>query len=60
MKKGDETRKKVLVRDFILKQQEEWLVCLSRIARSAVLAGDFRPDSDCDQFAFEPYSLMAL
>ncbi len=46
------------VREFLLSQQESWLDCLRRIARSAVEAGDFRGDIDCDQFAFELYSLL--
>jgi AcrR family transcriptional regulator len=46
------------VRDFLLKQQEAWIDCLRRIAQSAVKAGDFRPDIDCDQFAYELYSLL--
>jgi AcrR family transcriptional regulator len=46
------------VRDFLLHQQEQWLDSLRRIAQSAIKAGDFRPDSDCDQFAFELYSLL--
>jgi AcrR family transcriptional regulator len=46
------------VREALLKQQEEWIACLRRIAQSAIKAGDFRKDSDCDQFAFELYSLL--
>jgi len=46
------------VRDFLLNQQKEWLECLRRIAKSAVAAGDFREDIDCDQFAFDLYSLL--
>ncbi|CAB5081393.1 Transcriptional regulator, AcrR family [Olavius algarvensis associated proteobacterium Delta 3] len=46
------------VRDFLLNQQKEWLECLRRIAKSAVTAGDFREDIDCDQFAFDLYSLL--
>lgn len=46
------------VRDFLLNQQQEWLECLRRIAKSAVTAGDFREDIDCDQFAFDLYSLL--
>jgi len=46
------------VRDFLLSQQESWIDCLRRVARSAVEAGDFRSDVDCDQFAFELYSLL--
>lgn len=46
------------VRDFLLMQQEAWIDCLRRIAHSAVRAGEFREDMDCDQFAFELYSLL--
>ncbi len=46
------------VRDFLLAQQESWIDCLRRVARSAVEEGDFRSDVDCDQFAFELYSLL--
>jgi AcrR family transcriptional regulator len=46
------------VRDFLLLQQESWLECLRRVAQSAIQAGDFRADIDCDQFAFELYSLL--
>ncbi len=46
------------VRDFLLVQQEAWIDSLRRIGRSAVGAGHFRPDIDCDQFAFELYSLL--
>jgi AcrR family transcriptional regulator len=46
------------VRDFLLEQQEQWIDSLRRIARSAIEAGDFRKDIDCDQFAFDLYSLL--
>ena len=46
------------VRDYLLHQQEEWIESLSRIAASAVRAGDFRKDIDSEQFAFELYSLL--
>ena len=46
------------VREALLKQQEEWIDSLSRIAQSAVKAGDFRKDIDCEQFAFDLYSLL--
>jgi len=39
------------VRDVLLGQQEEWIDSLKRMAESAVKAGDFREDSDCEQFA---------
>lgn len=46
------------VRDRILEQQQDWIESLSRIARSAIRVGDFREDIDCEQFAFEFYSLL--
>ena len=46
------------VRDYILKQQEDWIDSLRQIALSAIRAGDFRKDIDCDQFAFDLYSLL--
>ena len=46
------------VRARIRKQQQDWIDSLSRIARSAIRVGDFREDIDCEQFAFEFYSLL--
>ncbi len=46
------------VRDFLLSQQERWVVFLKRICRSATRANDFRQGIDCDQFAFDLYSLL--
>jgi AcrR family transcriptional regulator len=46
------------VKDFLLKQQDAWIDSLRRIASSAIEAGDFRKGADCDQFAFELYSLL--
>jgi AcrR family transcriptional regulator len=46
------------VRDFLLQQQEAWIDSLRRIARSAIRVGHFHPEIDCDQFAFELYSLL--
>lgn len=46
------------VREFLLLQQKAWIDCLRRIAQSAIRVGDFRDDIDCDQFAFELYSLF--
>jgi AcrR family transcriptional regulator len=46
------------VRDFLLLQQEAWVDCLKKVAMSAIEEGDFRRDIDCDQFAFELYSLL--
>jgi AcrR family transcriptional regulator len=55
---GDFSDRPGKVRDGLLQQQEEWIDCLRRIARSAVEAGDFRQDIDDDQFAFDLYSLL--
>ncbi len=46
------------VRDFLLAQQETWVGSLKKIGRSAIRAKDFREDIDCDQFAFDLYSLL--
>jgi len=46
------------VRDYIIKQQEDWIDSLRQISRSAIRVGDFREDIDCDQFAFDLYSLL--
>lgn len=46
------------VRDFILNQQKQWIDVLCRIAKSAVEAGDFKPDIDCYQFAYDLFSLL--
>lgn len=46
------------VRDVLLTQQHQWLDCLRRIAQAAVRVGVFREDIDCDQFAFDLYSLL--
>ena len=46
------------VRDYLLQQQRNWIGSLERVALSAVKCGDFRPDSDTQQFAFELYSLL--
>jgi AcrR family transcriptional regulator len=46
------------VRDVLLSQQEEWINSLKQMAESAVRVGDFREDSDCEQFAFDLYSML--
>ena len=46
------------VKEYLHRQQEEWIDCLKRIAQSAVAAGDFREGIDYDQFAFDLYSLL--
>jgi len=47
-----------LVQDFIIEQQNAWIGCLERIAKSAVSVGEFRSDTHCRVFAFELYSLI--
>ncbi len=46
------------IRDVLLHQQESWIDCLHRVATSAIKAGDFRKNIDCDQFAYDLYSLL--
>jgi len=46
------------VREALLRQQEAWIDSLIRIAQSAIKVGHFRKDIDCEQFAFELYSLL--
>ena len=46
------------VRDYLLYQQEEWIASLKKIAQSAIRAKVFRADIDCEQFAFDLYSLL--
>lgn len=46
------------VRDFLLSQQQRWISSLKKIGKSAIQTNDFRDDIDCDQFAFELYSLL--
>ena len=47
-----------LVRDALVASQKKWLKSLAQLAESAIKAGDFRPDIDPKQFAFELYSLL--
>jgi AcrR family transcriptional regulator len=46
------------VRDYLLRQQKARLGCISKVAQSAIKTGEFRNDIDCEQFAFELYSLL--
>ena len=46
------------VRKCLLGQQEDWIACLCRIAESAIKVGDFREGIECEQFAFDLYSLL--
>lgn len=46
------------VRETLLHQQEAWIDSLRRIAQSAIQVGHFKKDIDCEQFAFDLYSLL--
>jgi len=46
------------VRDALLAYQTSWLDSLAKLADSAMTAGDFKPNVDTKQFAFELYSLL--
>ncbi len=45
-------------RDFLVGSQRALLGSLAKTARLAIEAGHFRPDLDCDQFAFDLYSVF--
>lgn len=45
-------------RDFLVGSQRQFVASLAKAARLAVEAGHFRPDLDCDQFAFELHGLV--
>ncbi len=46
------------VREALLEQQEQWLASLKQFCHSSIRAGDLRDGIDCDQFAFDLYSLL--
>jgi len=46
------------IQNLLFTQQKRWVDILKRIGESAVKAGDLKPDSDCEQFAFDLYSLI--
>jgi AcrR family transcriptional regulator len=45
-------------RDYLAGTQRLLLGTLAKAARITIEAGQFRPDLDCDQFAFEVYALV--
>ncbi len=47
-----------VVQEALLGYQNAWLDSLAKLAESAIKAGDFRPNIDVNQFAFELYSLI--
>jgi AcrR family transcriptional regulator len=46
------------LRDALVGAERDWLELLATVAGSAVADGDFDPDLDVEQFAFEVHSLM--
>jgi len=46
------------VRDALLVQQRQWLASLKQFCQSSIRVGDLRDGIDCDQFAFDLYSLL--
>ncbi len=45
-------------RDFLVEKQRQWLDVISRSARRAIEAGDFREDIDTEQLAHDLYSIF--
>jgi AcrR family transcriptional regulator len=45
------------IRDLLVRSQRDWLATLARAARIATEEGHFRPDLDCEQFAYQLQSL---
>jgi AcrR family transcriptional regulator len=46
------------IQNILFGQQRQWVNVLRRIGESAIKAGDIKPDSDCEQFAYDLYSLV--
>jgi AcrR family transcriptional regulator len=46
------------IQNRLFDQQRQWVDILRRIGESAIKAGDIKPESDCEQFAYELYSLV--
>ncbi len=45
------------MRDALSSHQQEWLESIATMVRTAIAEGDFREDTDPDQFAFELHAL---
>jgi AcrR family transcriptional regulator len=45
-------------RDALVEWQRQWLQMLAKAVRIAVDAGDFKPETDADQFAFQMLGLI--
>ena len=46
------------IQNMLFDQQKQWVDILKRIGESAIKAGDIKPGTDWEQFAFELYSLV--
>ena len=46
------------VRDRLVESQRKWQETLVAMARSAVKTGEFPPDFDCEQFAYDLVSIL--
>lgn len=46
------------VRDRLVLAQRDWLDTVAQVFRTGIAEGDFSPDADPDQFAYDLYSLM--
>lgn len=46
------------IHNILIGQQKQWVDVLRRIGESAIKAGDIKQDTDCDQFAYDLYSLV--
>ena len=45
-------------RDYLVEKQRQWLNTIARAAQRAVEVGDFRDDTDAEQFAYDLYSVF--
>jgi len=46
------------IQNILFNQQKQWIDVLRKIGESAVKAGHIKPDTNCDQFAYDLYSLV--
>jgi hypothetical protein len=45
-------------RDFLVQAQRDWLDVIANSARTGIQEGQFRPDFDADQFAYDLHGTM--
>lgn len=46
------------IQNKLFDQQKQWVRVLRKIGESAIKAGDIKPERDCEQFAYDLYSLV--